>query len=126
MIGTERMRASVMRFGMLKRGPRQSLTMAIDRPGRVAKRRAPHSAAFEQALQAILDEHRIDLVCLGGFMRLFTDDFVLRWQGRMLNIHPSLLPSFKGLDPHGQALGAGVKIAGASVHFVTPAMDAGP
>ncbi len=83
-------------------------------------------AAFEQALQAILDEHRIEIVCLGGFMRLFTDDFVLRWQGRMLNIHPSLLPSFKGLDPHGQALGAGVKIAGATVHFVTPAMDAGP
>jgi len=83
-------------------------------------------AAFEQALQAILDEHRIEIVCLGGFMRLFTNDFVLRWHGRMLNIHPSLLPAFKGLDPHGQALGAGVKIAGATVHFVTPAMDAGP
>jgi phosphoribosylglycinamide formyltransferase-1 len=82
--------------------------------------------AFERALQSLLDEHRIELVCLGGFMRLFTADFVLRWQGRMLNIHPALLPSFKGLDPHGQALRAGVKIAGATVHFVTPEMDSGP
>ena len=56
-------------------------------------------AAFERALQAALDEHRVELVCLGGFMRLLTQDFVLRWQGRMLNIHPALLPSFPGLDP---------------------------
>jgi phosphoribosylglycinamide formyltransferase 1 len=83
-------------------------------------------AAFERALQAILDEHRVELVCLGGFMRLFTADFVLAWQGRMLNIHPSLLPAFKGLDPQAQALAAGVKIAGATVHLVTPAMDEGP
>jgi phosphoribosylglycinamide formyltransferase-1 len=83
-------------------------------------------AAYEAALQAILDEHRIELICLGGFMRLFTVEFVQRWQGRMLNIHPSLLPSFKGLDPHGQALAAGVKITGATVHFVTPEMDSGP
>jgi phosphoribosylglycinamide formyltransferase-1 len=83
-------------------------------------------AAYEQALQKVLDEHDVELVCLGGFMRLLTDEFVLRWQGRMLNIHPSLLPSFKGLDPHGQALEAGVKLAGATVHFVTPEMDAGP
>jgi phosphoribosylglycinamide formyltransferase-1 len=82
--------------------------------------------AFETALQAILEQHRIELICLGGFMRLFTDEFALRWQGRMLNIHPSLLPSFRGLDPHAQALKAGVKIAGATVHFVTPEMDAGP
>jgi phosphoribosylglycinamide formyltransferase 1 len=89
----------------------------------------PHGkdrAAFEHALQAVLDEQRISLICLGGFMRLLTDEFVLRWQGRMLNIHPSLLPSFRGLDPHGQALAAGVKISGATVHFVTPDMDAGP
>jgi phosphoribosylglycinamide formyltransferase-1 len=59
-------------------------------------------------------------------MRLFTAEFVLRWQGRMLNIHPSLLPAFKGLDPHGQALATGVKITGATVHFVTPEMDSGP
>jgi len=83
-------------------------------------------AAFEAALQAELDRRGIELVCLGGFMRLFTADFVARWYGRMLNIHPSLLPSFPGLDPHGQALRAGVKISGATVHFVIPETDAGP
>src|SRR6201987_390861 len=82
--------------------------------------------AFEAVLQASLDEHRIELICLGGFMRLLTAEFVQRWYGRMLNIHPSLLPSFPGLDPHGQALSAGVKISGATVHFVTPQTDAGP
>ena len=83
-------------------------------------------AAFEAVLQSALDQHRIDLICLGGFMRLFTAEFVQRWYGRMLNIHPSLLPSFPGLDPQGQALRAGVKISGATVHFVIPAPDAGP
>ena len=83
-------------------------------------------AAFETVLQRTLDEHRVDLICLGGFMRLFTAEFVQRWYGRMLNIHPSLLPSFPGLDPHGQALAAGVKISGATVHFVIPETDAGP
>jgi phosphoribosylglycinamide formyltransferase-1 len=83
-------------------------------------------AAFEVALQAALDRHQIELICLAGFMRLFTADFVQRWYGRMLNIHPSLLPSFPGLDPHGQALRAGVKISGATVHFVIPETDAGP
>jgi phosphoribosylglycinamide formyltransferase-1 len=83
-------------------------------------------AGFETALQAALDRHRVELICLGGFMRLFTAEFVRRWYGRMLNIHPSLLPSFPGLDPHGQALRAGVKISGATVHFVIPETDAGP
>jgi phosphoribosylglycinamide formyltransferase 1 len=83
-------------------------------------------AAFEAVLQSALDEHRIELICLGGFMRLFSAGFVQRWHGRMLNIHPSLLPSFPGLDPHGQALKAGVKISGATVHFVIPQTDAGP
>jgi len=83
-------------------------------------------AGFEAALQALLDQHRVELICLGGFMRLFTADFVQRWYGKMLNIHPSLLPSFPGLDPHGQALRAGVKISGATVHFVIPETDAGP
>jgi phosphoribosylglycinamide formyltransferase-1 len=83
-------------------------------------------AAFERALQAVLDAHGVELVCLGGFMRLLTADFVLHWQGRMLNIHPTLLPSFPGLDPHSQALKAGVKISGATVHFVVPEADAGP
>ena len=83
-------------------------------------------AAFEKVLEEKLARHRIELICLGGFMRLFTAEFVRRWYGRMLNIHPSLLPSFPGLDPHGQALKAGVKVSGATVHFVIPETDAGP
>jgi phosphoribosylglycinamide formyltransferase-1 len=83
-------------------------------------------AGFEKALQTVLDQRSVDLVCLAGFMRLFTAEFVQRWHGRMLNIHPSLLPAFPGLDPHGQALRAGVKMSGATVHFVTPDTDAGP
>jgi len=83
-------------------------------------------AAFEAVLQSALERHQVDLICLGGFMRLFTAEFVQRWYGRMLNIHPSLLPSFPGLDPQGQALRAGVKISGATVHFVIPETDAGP
>ena len=83
-------------------------------------------AAFEAVLQRKLDQHKIDLICLGGFMRLFTAEFVQRWYGRMLNIHPSLLPSFPGLEPQAQALRAGVKISGATVHFVIPQTDAGP
>jgi phosphoribosylglycinamide formyltransferase 1 len=83
-------------------------------------------AGFEAVLQSALDDAQVDLICLGGFMRLFTAEFVRRWHGRMLNIHPSLLPSFPGLDPHGQALRGGVKISGATVHFVIPQTDAGP
>jgi phosphoribosylglycinamide formyltransferase-1 len=83
-------------------------------------------AAFEAVLQSALDQHGAELICLAGFMRLFTAEFVQRWYGRMLNIHPSLLPSFPGLDPQGQALRAGVKISGATVHFVIPETDAGP
>jgi phosphoribosylglycinamide formyltransferase-1 len=83
-------------------------------------------AAFEAALQSALERHAIELICLGGFMRLFTAEFVQRWRGRMLNIHPSLLPSFPGLEPQAQALRAGVKISGATVHFVIPETDAGP
>jgi phosphoribosylglycinamide formyltransferase-1 len=82
--------------------------------------------AFEHALQAVLDEHRIELVCLAGFMRLLTPWLVGQWQGRMLNIHPALLPAFKGLHTHEQALAAGVKQHGATVHFVVPEMDSGP
>jgi phosphoribosylglycinamide formyltransferase 1 len=83
-------------------------------------------AAFEAALQSALDAHKVELICLGGFMRLLTAEFVQRWYGRMLNIHPSLLPSFPGLEPQAQALAAGVKISGATVHFVIPETDAGP
>jgi phosphoribosylglycinamide formyltransferase-1 len=83
-------------------------------------------AGFEAVLQSALAQHKIDLVCLAGFMRLLSAEFVQRWYGKMLNIHPSLLPSFPGLDPQGQALRAGVKISGATVHFVIPETDAGP
>ncbi len=83
-------------------------------------------AAFERALQARLEAHRIDLVCLAGFMRLLSADFVDHWRGRMLNIHPALLPSFNGLDTHARALAAGVKIHGATVHLVVPEVDSGP
>ena len=107
----------------VSRGPKASgvATVVIE-----SKPFGKDRAGFEAALQAALDQHRIELICLGGFMRLFTAGFVQRWYGRMLNIHPSLLPSFPGLDPHGQALRAGVKISGATVHFVIPETDAGP
>jgi phosphoribosylglycinamide formyltransferase 1 len=83
-------------------------------------------AAFEHALDQTLRDHAIELICLAGFMRLLTPWFVDRWSGRMLNIHPSLLPRFKGLDTHRRALEAGVERHGATVHFVVPEMDAGP
>jgi phosphoribosylglycinamide formyltransferase-1 len=82
--------------------------------------------AFERALHAELDAHRIEIVCLAGFMRLLTPWFVGQWAGKMLNIHPALLPSFKGLDTHERAIASGVKIHGATVHFVVPEMDSGP
>jgi phosphoribosylglycinamide formyltransferase-1 len=83
-------------------------------------------AAFDAAMQAALVKHRIDIVCLAGFMRLLTPGFVAQWPQRMLNIHPSLLPAFKGLDTHKQAIEAGAKVHGASVHFVTAELDGGP
>jgi phosphoribosylglycinamide formyltransferase-1 len=83
-------------------------------------------AAFERALQAAIEKHRIDLICLAGFMRLLTPWLVGQWQNRMLNIHPALLPAFKGLDTHKRALEAGAKLHGATVHFVVPEMDSGP
>jgi phosphoribosylglycinamide formyltransferase 1 len=82
--------------------------------------------AFERALDAKLDARRIELVCLAGFMRLFTPWFVTRWSGRMLNIHPALLPQLKGLHTHRRALEAEVKRHGATVHFVSPEVDSGP
>lgn len=81
---------------------------------------------FERALQSALDTHAIELVALAGFMRLMTPEFVGHWQDRMINIHPSLLPSFKGLHTHERAIEAGVKIAGCTVHFVRAEMDDGP
>ena len=82
--------------------------------------------AFERALQNELQTHRIELVCLAGFMRLLTSWFVRQWEGRLLNIHPALLPAFKGLDTHARALASGATEHGATVHFVVPEMDSGP
>ncbi len=82
--------------------------------------------AFDAALAAEIDRHAPDLVLLAGFMRILGDAFVRRHQGRMLNIHPSLLPAFPGIRTHRQALEAGVRVHGCTVHFVTPALDGGP
>ncbi len=82
--------------------------------------------AFDEAVHATLTEARVDLVALAGFMRIQSAGFVARWLGRQLNIHPALLPLFKGLNPHKQALDAGVRISGCTVHFVTEETDGGP
>ena len=81
---------------------------------------------FETTLQSELEQARIELVCLAGFMRLITEGFVETWHNKMINIHPSLLPSYKGLDTHTRVLRDGVRITGCTVHFVRAAMDAGP
>ena len=82
--------------------------------------------AFDAALAQAVDGYRPDLVVLAGFMRILTDSFVRRYQGHLLNIHPSLLPAFPGLETHARALAAGVKLHGCSVHFVTAELDHGP
>jgi phosphoribosylglycinamide formyltransferase 1 len=82
--------------------------------------------AFDVALDAVLHEANIEIVCLAGFMRILSDGFVRRWKGRMINIHPSLLPAFPGTHVHEQVLAAGVKTSGCTVHFVVPELDAGP
>jgi phosphoribosylglycinamide formyltransferase 1 len=83
-------------------------------------------AAFEGAMEAELARHGVELVALAGFMRVLTPGFVRRWEGRMVNIHPSLLPAFPGLDTHARALAAGVKLHGCTVHLVSADVDEGP
>lgn len=98
----------------------------------VAAQAIPHRefgrdrAAHEAVLNAALEEAGVEIVCLAGYMRLFSPYFVGRWAGRMLNIHPSLLPAFPGTDTHARALAAGVKLHGCTVHLVTEGMDEGP
>jgi len=92
----------------------------------VAHRDFPSREAFDAALIETIDPHRPDLVVLAGFMRVLTPGFVAHYSGRLINIHPSLLPAFPGLDTHRRALAAGVKIHGCTVHFVTDALDHGP
>ena len=86
----------------------------------------PDRSSFDAALAEAIDAFAPDLVVLAGFMRILTTDFVNRYLGRMINIHPSLLPAFPGLDTHGKALREGVRIHGCTVHFVTPTVDHGP
>ena len=86
----------------------------------------PDRQSYDAALQKAIDEYHPDLVILAGFMRILTDGFVNHYAGRMINIHPSLLPGFKGLHTHRQAIEAGVRVHGATVHFVTPELDGGP
>ena len=81
---------------------------------------------FEHEIQSLLEKYRIEIICLAGFMRLLTANFLERWQWRILNIHPALLPDFKGLDTHKRVIDAGVNIHGATVHFVVPELDSGP
>lgn len=109
----------------LERARRAGVPAAVidHRPfGKTAEARA----AFESELTRALEGAGAELVCLAGFMRILSPDFVTRWNGRLINIHPSLLPAFKGLDVHARMIDAGVKIAGCTVHFVSAEMDAGP
>jgi phosphoribosylglycinamide formyltransferase-1 len=92
----------------------------------VSHRAYADRTAFEAEIGAKLRAAGIQLVCLAGFMRILSDEFVAAWLDRMINIHPSLLPSFRGLDTHARALAAGVRLHGCTVHFVRPEMDTGP
>jgi phosphoribosylglycinamide formyltransferase-1 len=83
-------------------------------------------ASFEAAINAALAPYALDIICLAGFMRVLTEGFISDWQGRMINIHPSLLPKYRGLNTHARALAAGDTEAGCTVHEVTPALDEGP
>ncbi len=106
--------------GLASAAARGVATVAIDHRG-FARRED-----FDAALAAEIDRRAPDLVLLAGFMRILGDDFVRRFEGRLLNIHPSLLPLFPGVKTHSQALAAGVRVHGCTVHFVTPALDGGP
>ena len=86
----------------------------------------PDKPSFERAITDVLEAREVELVCLAGFMRLLTERFVDHWRDRLINIHPSLLPAFRGLDTHARALEAGVRVSGCTAHFVRPAMDDGP
>lgn len=105
--------------------------LAVAKDAGIATKIIPHQnyvsrEEFDAAIDAALREANIRLVCEAGFMRIHSEWFVKRWEGRLLNIHPSLLPAFPGIRVHKQALDAGVKISGCTVHFIVPVLDAGP
>ena len=106
--------------GLQKADRRGIRTVVVDH------RRFPDRGSFETALDRELQAADVDMICLAGFMRVLTADFVGRWSGRMVNIHPSLLPSFRGLNTHARAIAAGVAVHGCTVHEVTPELDDGP
>ena len=92
----------------------------------LAQSKFPSRDMFEDTMTQVLESWETDIVCLAGFMRILGEDFVTRWQGRMINIHPSLLPAYKGLHTHERALADGASEHGCTVHFVTPGLDEGP
>jgi len=94
-------------------------------PTAVVHSRGREREEFEAELDRVLVAHQVEFIALAGFMRVLGEGFVRRWQGRMINIHPSLLPSFRGLDTHARALAAGVRLHGCSVHWVSPGVDEG-
>jgi phosphoribosylglycinamide formyltransferase 1 len=106
--------------GLALAAARGIATVVVDHRGFASRE------AFDAALATEIERHAPDLVLLAGFMRILGDGFVRRFEGRLLNIHPSLLPAFPGVKTHAQALAAGVRLHGCSVHFVTPALDGGP
>lgn len=123
------------------RCPARVVVVVSDRPGATALDRArragakaihvdphryPDRAAFDQAVAAALAEHAVELVCLAGYMRLLSPAFVAAWRGRILNVHPALLPAFPGLHAQRQALEHGVKVSGATIHLVDEGVDTGP
>lgn len=110
------------------RADAEGLAFARDRgiDTAVIESKGRERAAFDAEMDALLKAKGIELVCLAGFMRLLTTDFVLAWQGRMINIHPSLLPAFKGTQVHERVVASGVRFTGCTVHFVSPEMDDGP
>jgi len=113
--------SNVADAGGLERAQRSGIaTQVIDHRG--FQGREP----FEDALDAALRAARAELVCLAGFMRILTAPFVTRWQGKLINIHPSLLPKYPGLDTHARAIADGAAFAGCTVHYVVPEVDAGP
>ena len=107
-------------FGLTRAADAGIAIAAIDH------RAFPTRPAFETEITATLERHGVELVCLAGFMRLLTAGFVDHWHDRLINIHPSLLPAFKGLDTHARVLAAGVRFTGCTVHYVREEMDSGP